>query len=295
MSELDAGIVTVAVCQVAPVLGDVPGNVRRASIAVRDAVDRGAGLVVLPELMTTGYAFAGPDELHPFAEPLDGPSVSAFADMARAWAEEYERPIVVVGGFAEMDDAGRVRNSAFVVGSDGLRASYRKVHLWDAENDLFVPGDEPPHVLDTSVGRVAVCICYEMEFPEWPRTAALAGADILCVPTNWPMSPRPEGERPIEVTRAQATASVDRIFVAVCDRVGPERGTEWVGGSAIVGPDGFLRAVASFGATGVEGGEQTLLARCDLGEARRKNTSARNGVVTDRRPDLYDAIIRPVR
>ncbi len=285
---------TVAVCQVAPVIGDVEGNVRRAVAAVRAACERGAGLVVLPELVTTGYAFSGPDELRPLAEPLSGASVSAFAEVARACAQEHGRPVVVVGGFAELDDEGQVRNSAFVVGSDGSRSRYRKVHLWDDENTLFVPGDQPPLVVDTEVGRIGVCICYEMEFPEWPRTAALAGADVLCVPTNWPTSPRPAGERPIEVTRAQATASVDRVFVAVCDRVGAERGTEWVGGSAIVGPDGFLLAVASFDTSGAEGGEQILLAECDLAEARRKGTSTRNGVVADRRPDLYGAITQPV-
>jgi predicted amidohydrolase len=292
----DAGTsrVTVAVCQLAPVIGDVEGNVRRAVAAVRGACDRGAGLVVLPELMTTGYAFTGADEVRPLAEPLSGPSVSAFAQAARACAAEHGRPVAVVGGFAELDDDGVLRNSAFVVGSDGTRAVYRKVHLWDDENNLFVPGDQPPLVVDTEMGRIGLCICYELEFPEWTRTAALQGIDILCTPTNWPTSPRPRGERPIEVTRAQASASVDRIFVAVCDRVGAERGTEWVGGSAIVGPDGYLLALADFDESGKEGGEQILVAECDLADARRKGTSARNGVVADRRPELYGAVTRPV-
>jgi predicted amidohydrolase len=106
---------------------------------------------------------------------------------------------------------------------------------------------------------------------------ALAGADLLCVPTNWPASLLPTGERPIEVVRAQATASVDRVFVAVCDRVGPERGTDWVGGSAIIGPDGYPLALAEAG-----GGPQTLLTRCDLSLVRDKSTWAVNNVVTDR-------------
>jgi 5-aminopentanamidase len=286
--------VTVAVCQMAPVIGDVDGNVRRAVAAVREACARGAGLVVLPELVTTGYAFSDVDELRPLAQPLAGPSVSAFAEAATACSQERGRPVVVVGGFAELDDDGVLRNSAFVVGSGGTRAVYRKVHLWDEENHLFAPGDQPPLVVDTEVARIGLCICYEMEFPEWIRTAALQGIDILCTPTNWPTSPRPRGERPIEVTRAQASASVDRIFVAVCDRVGSERGTEWVGGSAIVGPDGFLLALASFGEGGKEGGEQILVAECDLADARRKGTSPRNGVVADRRPDLYGAVTRAV-
>ena len=139
--------------------------------------------------------------------------------------------------------------------------------------------------MDTDRGRIGILICYDLEFPEWTRIAALAGADLLCVPTNWPASPLPNGERPIEVVRAQATASVDRVFVAVCDRVGPERGTDWVGVSAIIGPDGYPLALAAAG-----GGPQTLLARCELGHARDKSTSAVNNVVADRRPELYGAI-----
>jgi predicted amidohydrolase len=146
-------------------------------------------------------------------------------------------------------------------------------------------GEAASPVVDTDRGRIGILICYDLEFPEWTRIAALAGADLLCVPTNWPASPLPNGERPIEVVRAQATASVDRVFVAVCDRVGPERGTDWVGVSAIIGPDGYPLALAAAG-----GGPQTLLARCELGHARDKSTSAVNNVVADRRAELYGRI-----
>lgn len=296
---MGASRVVVAVCQLEVSLGDVEGNVRRAVAAVTDACERGAGLVVLPELVTTGYAFSGPDELRPLAEPLSGPSVSAFADAAVACAGRHGRPVVVVGGFAEVDDEGVLRNSAFVVGADSggaplTRAVYRKAHLWDNEADLFVPGDEPPTAVDTPFGRVGVVVCYDLEFPEWVRTVALLGIDVLCAPTNWPSVPRPASERPIEVTRAQASASVDRMFVAVCDRVGSERGVDWVGGSAIVSPDGYPLALATFAPDGSAGGEQTLLATCDLAQARRKGTSARNGVVADRRPHLYGAVVQPI-
>jgi 5-aminopentanamidase len=287
--------VNVAVCQLAPVLGDVEGNVARAVEAVRVACERGADLVVLPELVTTGYVFTDRRELTPLAERLSGASVSAFAEAAAALSREHGRPVVVVGGFAELDDDDVLRNSAFVVsaeadGAPATRAVYRKAHLWDGETELFVPGDQPPAVVETPLGRIGVVICYDLEFPEWVRTVALQGIDVLCAPTNWPASPRPVGERPIEVTRAQASASIDRIFIAVCDRVGTERGVEWVGGSAVIHPDGHPLAVARFADSGQEGGEQTLLATCDLAAARRKGTSPHNGVVTDRRPELYGAV-----
>ena len=99
------------------------------------------------------------------------------------------------------------------------------------------------------------------------------------MPTNWPAFSVPDGERPIEVVRAQTTASVERVLVAVCDRVDPERGTNRVGGSAILSPDGYPIALGEVG-----GGPQTL------NQARDKSTSAVNDVLADRRPEPYGRI-----
>ena len=117
------------------------------------------------------------------------------------------------------------------------------------------------------------------------RIPALAGAQLLCVPANWPRFPRPAGQRPIEVVRAQAAASVNRMFVAACDRVGAERGVDWVGGSVIVDADGWPLA----GPT--PGDEELLLtADCHLDDATNKATSERNDVFADRRTELYESI-----
>jgi predicted amidohydrolase len=275
-STAPAPLVTVAVCQLGPVLGEVSANLRTVEVAVLRAVDDGARVVVLPELVTTGYVFNSAQEARGLAERVDGPSLQAITELAAM------HDLVIVGGFAELAAGDEVYNSAFLIDRSGVRAVYRKAHLWADERRWFTPGKQPPPVVDTDSGRVGILVCYDLEFPEWTRIAALAGADLLCVPTNWPASSLPKGERPIEVVRAQATASVDRVFVAVCDRVGPERGTDWVGGSAIVGPDGYPLALAEAG-----GGAQTLLARCALAQARDKSTSAVNNVVADRRPELY--------
>ena len=277
MTQRDVGV---AVCQLAPVLGDVAGNVERARAAMESAAARGAEVVVLPELVTTGYAFEDAEELGAVAEPADGPAVGAMVEVAGRTG------VVVVGGFAER--AGRpVHNSAFVVDGTGLLAVYRKVHLWDRELLLFTPGDLPPPVVSTAVGRVGVAICYDLEFPEWSRTAALAGAELLCVPTNWPAQDWPDGEHAPQLVHAQAAALASRVFVAVCDRVGAERGTDWAGGSGIVSPDGYPLTETSRG-----GGVQTVLASCDLARTREKRTSARNDALRDRRPDLYGALVR---
>lgn len=266
----------VALCQVAPVLGDVEGNLARAIGAARAAAARGADIVVLPELVTTGYAFADAEELRPYAEPVDGPSLRAIAAVAA------ELDVMVVGGFAERDESQRLRNSAFVVDATGVRAVYRKAHLWDNEVNIFVAGEELPPVIESRFGRIAVVVCYDIEFPEWTRAAALRGADLLCVPTNWPATVLPPGERPEEVLHAQAAALANRMFVAVCDRVGQERSVEWAGGSGLIAPNGYPLALAE-----PSDAEQTLVSECDLSLARHKASNAHNDALRDRRPALY--------
>ncbi len=150
--------------------------------------------------------------------------------------------MVVIGGFAELGDDGSLYNSAAVVGPDGLLAVYRKTHLWDREKLWFTPGSERPPVVETPFGRIGVAVCYDLYFPELTRGLALAGADLIAIPANLPLFPRPEGERPVEIALAQATAHVSKVWVAVCDRAGPERGVEWTGASCIVDPDGWLAA-----------------------------------------------------
>ena len=138
-----------------------------------------------------------------------------------------------------------------------------------------------PRWSNTRLGRIGVVVCYDIEFPEWTRTAALCGADLLCVPTNWPAA-TPPGERPEAIINAQAAALANRMFVTVCDRVGRERGVDWAGASAIIGPNGYPLALAEPG-----GAEQTLITRCDLTLAREKTSSTHNDALLDRRPALY--------
>ncbi len=121
---------------------------------------------------------------------------------------------------------------------------YRKAHLWDTEKKIFTPGDDAPPVVELPFGNVGLMICYDLEFPEWVRLAALRGADLIAAPVNWPAStlPPPPGERRGEVVSAQAAAWFNGVFVAVADRCKAERGVDWVGGSVIVGHRGYPAA-----------------------------------------------------
>ncbi|MGX4692007.1 nitrilase family protein [Streptomyces sp. JNUCC 63] len=268
--------VTVASCQIAPRVGRVEENRRQIREAVEEAARRGANIVVLPELANSGYVFEDADELLSVAEPLDGATI-------REWEELAARlRLVIVGGFAELGADGRAYNSAVLVDETGSRASYRKAHLWDGEKTWgFTPGDVRPPVVDTPYGRIGMLVCYDLEFPEWVRLVALDGAELLCGPVNWPLYPRPEGERPGEIIRVQANAAVNRMFVAVADRTGTERGQDWLGGSVIVDADGYPVTPLRLGE------EAVVTATLDLTEARNKAISDRNDVHADRRPELY--------
>ncbi|MDQ6771933.1 MAG: carbon-nitrogen hydrolase [Candidatus Dormibacteraeota bacterium] len=269
--------VIVACCQLDLAVGEVRRNRAAARAGIEAAAARGAQVIVLPELTPSGYVFRDFDEARALSEPLDGPTVAEWTELAR------RHEAVIVGGICELDGEGVLRNSAVLVDRDGARAVYRKAHLWNAEKEFFQPGDGRPPVVETDFGRIAVMICYDLEFPEWIRLAALAGAQLLASPTNWPREVRPPQERPVEVIRVQANSAVNRIYCAAADRTGTERGVEWVAASVIVGPDGYPLAGPLDGS-----GPGVIVARCDLARARDKRTSARNDAFSDRRPQLYE-------
>lgn len=270
---------TRVVCQqLAPRIADLQANRELSVQAIREAVAAGADVVVLPELVTSGYVFASREEA---ASVAIAPEHPLFAD----WAAEAARgPSLVIGGFCELGDDGLLYDSAALVDRSGVRAVYRKTHLWDREKLVFEPGRDAPPVLDTEVGRVGVLICYDLEFPEMTRSLALEGADLVAVPTNWPLVERPPGEHPPEVLIAMAAARTNRMFVACCDRTGAERGVEWTAGTTLIGASGWVLAHTS--------DRGPAIADVDLAEARVKTLTDRSDALGDRRPELYSALIR---
>ena len=268
--------VRVACLQMAPQVGDPDFNRQLSAARIREAAENGAHIVVLPELAQSGYVFTDLQEALSVAEQMDGVTLALWARLCK------ELGIVLVAGFCERLNRHQVANSAVLIQPDGQLTVYRKAHLWDTEKMIFTPGDQPPPVVMTPFGTLAVMICYDLEFPEWVRLAALGGAQLLCAPVNWPAAPRPAGERAAEVVRVQANAAVNRMFIAACDRHGQERGVDWVGGSVIVDANGYPLA----GRLNSDE-ERMLLADLDLREAGDKSISAHNHVHHDRRPSLY--------
>lgn len=268
--------IRIACCQLPTDVEDPAAGAARASAASAGAIADGAQLVVLPELSNSGYVFRSREEVEAIAETRDG-------DLLRSWRQEAARGgAVIVGGFAERGDDGRIFNSSALVDGSGVLAVYRKLHLWNDEANWFAPGADPAPVIDTRHGRIGLAVCYDLEFPELTRGLALQGADLIALPANWPRDDPPAGMPAVLHSLAATTAYFNKVFVAVCDRCGSERGVEFEGGSVIAGPDGGLAAGPVAGR-----GSETLIADCDLGNARDKRTGPRNDAFADRRPDWY--------
>jgi predicted amidohydrolase len=268
--------------QLAPQVGRLADNCELSVLAVQAAVDEGVDIIVLPELVTSGYVFADRDEARAAALTPDAEVFGRWSAAAGAIGA------VVVGGFAEAGADGDVYDSALVVDGSGVLAVYRKTHLWDREKLFFTPGADRPPVVATAHGRIGVLICYDAEFPEMIRTVALAGADLLAVPTNWPWLARPAGERPPELIVAMAGARVNRLPIAMCDRTGTERGVGWTAGSAIIDEQGWPVAEASHTDQPV-----SITADIDLSIGRSKRLGEFADAIGDRRPELYGALLDP--
>jgi predicted amidohydrolase len=219
----------VAVAQFSPA-ADAAANVQTITALVTTAVSRGARLVVLPEYSSF---FIDPfdSSLAENAEPLDGPFVQALTALAS------DNDIVVVAGLVERaGDDRRVRNTVVAVGPDGLVATYRKLHLYDAfgqrESDWIEAGElVPPQVFSHGGLRFGLMTCYDLRFPEVARTLVDAGADAILVPAEWVRGPLKEHHWR---TLLHARAIENTVFVAAADHPPPLG----VGASMIVDPQG---------------------------------------------------------
>jgi predicted amidohydrolase len=272
----------VACLQMEPRVGEKERNVARSLELIRGASDAGAKLAVLPELANSGYVFETREEAFALAERVpDGPTTKAWMEAA---ARYY---MVIVAGITERD-GDNLYNAAVVVGPNGYLGTYRKNHLWGAENLFFEPGNLGMPVFHIGPGRIACAICYDIWFPETFRLAALQGADLLCVATNWVPMPKQPGNLPVMANiLAMGGAHSNSMFVAAADRVGNERGQPFLGNSIIVSHSGWpLAGPASFDR------EEMIVADMNLSDARRKrNLNEFNQLLRDRRIDVYDEML----
>ncbi|MDN0196274.1 carbon-nitrogen hydrolase family protein [Streptomyces sp. S.PNR 29] len=249
--------------------GSTAENLKVLDEAAGRAAAAGAGLLVAPEMFLTGYAIG--DDIARLAEPADGDAADAIAETAT------RHGLAIAYGYPERS-ADQVFNSAQLISADGTRlANYRKTHLFGCfEHDHFTPGEQP--VVQAELGglTVGLIICYDVEFPENVRAHALAGTDLLLVPTAQmhPFQFVAESLVPVR-------AFENQMYVAYVNRVGREGDFDFVGLSTLAGPDGVARSRAGRG-------EELVLA--DVDPAFLAVSREANPYLTDRRPGLYGSL-----
>jgi predicted amidohydrolase len=246
----------------------VATNLARLEEAAQESARQGASLLIAPEMFLTGYAI-GPERVRALAEPVDGPSAVRAAAIAR------DSGIALLYGYPELGEDNLVYNAALLLDRHGRRlANHRKTHLFsDLDRSAFAAGHGPPTLAEIDGTKVGVLICYDVEFPENVRALALAGAELVAVPTA-NMVPFSFVMEHVIPTRAYE----NHLFVAYVNRCGSEGSLDYLGGSCVCGPDGLDLARA--------GRDETLLT-AELDLARLRDRPPLNTYLADRRPELY--------
>lgn len=267
MDKRRAVAMRVAGLQTAGTPGDIEANLRELDRAAEQAKGQGADLLVTPELFVTGYDIG--DALFDLAATDPIPAVRDIA---------IRQGVALLVGFAESTPEGLCNSAVLIdrMGRELLR--YRKQHLFgDMDRHFFRAGTALPVIVSFMGVHVAVMICYDVEFPEYVRAVALAGCELLLVPTAQ-MAPFTFVAREVIRTRAWE----NQIYIAYINHDGRERDTVYVGNSQIVAPDATVLAR-------IEHGDGLILADVMPGvveQAQRDNPYFR-----DRRPESYRSLV----
>jgi N-carbamoylputrescine amidase len=271
-------------------------NLDQSLAGIREAVSRGAELVLLQELHT-GVYFCQTEDTRRFdqAEAIPGATTEELGRIAK------ELGVVIVGSLFERRAPGLHHNTAVVLESDGTLAGvYRKMHIPDDpgfyEKFYFTPGDLGFAPIATSVGVLGVLVCWDQWYPEAARVMALHGAEVLLYPTAIGWDPRDdqaerERQRDAWITAQRAHAIANGLPVVAANRVGHEpdpggqtSGIDFWGSSFLAGPQGEIIAQAS------STRPEILVAEVD----RRRSEHVRRiwPFFRDRRIDAYGDILK---
>jgi 5-aminopentanamidase len=264
----------VGLVQCSPVLGDVAGNLDRCLASLTEAHGERCDLVVFPECALSGYMFPARRDAEAAAVRVDGEAIRQLLAACRE-----RRLHCVIGVLVVQDD--QLWNTALLLGPDGLIGRYDKTHIPPLGADSYVAAGQGPYqVHPTALGRIGLQICYDWRFPEVTRTLALAGADLVVMPT---CSPASSSELADYVPRTRAVENA--VFFVMVNRIGPDGPADFLGRSQVVDPSG--RVVVDAGDR-----EGLVTADIDVSEASSKDREQGDGlfelaIMTDRRPDLY--------
>jgi predicted amidohydrolase len=266
---------TVAAVQAEAAPGAVAGNAAEAARLARIATDRGATVVVLPELFLTGYdppALRASPATTDVAADGEGWVADGRLDPLRAAAAERAAAIVV--GAAVRRPDGRRTCAALVVDRGGrVAAAYDKQHLCGPEEkDLFRPGTRGA-TLDVDGWRLGLGVCYDGCFPEHARAAAVAGAHAYLCPSAYVV-----GSAHRRDVYYAARALDNSMYVVFANPVGGAAPWRFNGGAAVYDPEG--RPVGR----GADEGEAVVVATLDAAEIER--VRAAHEMLAEHRTDL---------
>lgn len=261
-------LLTIALAQLKGTLFDKSSNLNRILSTIKTSRDKGVDYILFPELFLTGYFIQ--DQLKDLAEPIDGESMRIIQEQA------LETGVGVIIGFPEIW-RNRYYNSAAMIGKDGqMKGVYRKVHLFDHEQDCFTPGQEFP-IFETEAGQLAIMMTFDQEFPEMARIYAMKGAKVILVLNahNVPFEPHQE-------IFLKARALENQMYIAAANKVGLEKNALFFGKSAVISPEGHIL---------VEGGnnEELIVITLDLADVNRIREEQPMKYLEARRGKLYKA------
>lgn len=256
----------VAAIQFNIALGDVNRNLATVETALDRVAEQGVRLAVLPEMWSAGYDY----------KRLRNHAAETPRVIEMLCRKSADLDLVVVGSLPEQSD-GKVYNTAYVVDRGELVGSYRKLHMFSTMGeDRFLSAGDRTLVVPTSVGRLGIAICYDLRFPELFRKMALEGAEIICLPAEWP-KPRQEHWR----TLLRARAMENQLFVIATNCCGVQGKLDFFGMSLLLSARGEVLA---------EGGETDaeLIATFDVQEMIDYRAQIR--CYDDRRPEIYGTL-----
>lgn len=255
----------IALIQFAPVFGDLKSTIE--SLAELFYKAREAHLVVLPELANTGYNFDSREQALALSETV---KESVFLDFIKASCLQYN--FTVATGFSERE-GDELYNSAILMNKKGVIGTYRKLHLFMNEKNIFEKGNLALPVFMLDGVKIGMLVCFDWMFPEVWRKLALQGVDLILHPSNLVL--------PYAQSVIPSYALVNRIFIATANRFGMEKELSFTGQSVIVNPKGEVLAKAGKL-------EEILFADIDPELARNKMITPMNDIFKDRRTDIYN-------
>jgi len=249
-------------------------NIKKIEEITLKAKEQGADLVIFPELSLTGYVVR--DQMYELAETIPGPSTRRIEELAKTTGMH------IIFGMPELSEKTKATmfNTSVFVGPQGLIGKYRKMYLPThsvfEEKRHFRPGYQTA-AFETSIGKIGLCICYDLFFPEVTRLTRLHGSQlIVCI------SASPAVRRGYFEILTAARALENTAFLAYVNLVGVEDGLQFWGGSRLVSPTGDVLAKAKYDE------EDFVICEVNFEDIRSAETFI--PTLKDLRPELFDEL-----